>query len=480
MMVLGRSMFSVSASCDCRFRAWSLLTWATRSSRFARAPTFATADSIPLIAVSRSPRFASSAVAVVIRFFAMSSTTLKRSLGGVPKASGPVVSTRICSVSETRRNTSVPPSPALGAATPPQHLGTPLPDPHAVGVVGLGARHHTAEQGATLDVLVRQREQALAQRLHLGGQCRPAGVGVRAGAQALHREVADATGGVEHLLESGVGLLEPVAGVVDVPLLLGVRRLQGTRLHRHVRAGGRVGRRTDEPARRELLLQLAHGVEVAVEALQAGERDGTLRDPHSDHRPTRPVRLISTSSVSSMAVIMRPAAEYACWKDSMLVISSSMLTPETDSRAASTWVLITCWMPRLRSDTAACTPRPTIMARYWASAPVGKSRSCEILSALLLSSTGPVAPGPLPEAATLRGSSVSTRMLSAVIVVAGGVGPSRSVPLTLSRSQPSRCWVFSAAARFCATLFRSARWSGMIVFSTLSCPCAVPPGFTGN
>ena len=42
-----------------------------------------------------------------------------------------------------------------------------------------------------------------------------------------------------------------------------------------------------------------------------------------------------------MAVINRPAAAYACWYDSMFVISSSMLTPATDSRAESTCVLIT-------------------------------------------------------------------------------------------------------------------------------------------
>ena len=57
-----------------------------------------------------------------------------------------------------------------------------------------------------------------------------------------------------------------------------------------------------------ILFELADGVEVPVEPLEAGERDGALGDPHLGHRPTMPVRLISTSSDSSIAVTIRAAA----------------------------------------------------------------------------------------------------------------------------------------------------------------------------
>ena len=123
-------------------------------------------------------------------------------------------------------------------------------------------------------------------RLHAGGR-------VGAGARALDGEVADPPGRVEHLLQRGVGLVEPALRVGDVARLLRGGRLLGTRLHRPVGAGRRVRRRVDQPAGGELLLQLADGVEVAVEPLEAGERDSALGDPHSAHRPTRPVRLIS-------------------------------------------------------------------------------------------------------------------------------------------------------------------------------------------
>jgi hypothetical protein len=64
-----------------------------------------------------------------------------------------------------------------------------------------------------------------------------------------------------------------------------------------------------------------------------------------------------------MAVIMRAAAEYACWNCSMFVISSSRFTPDTDSRAASTWLLITVCVLRFPAATAASTPSETIIFR---------------------------------------------------------------------------------------------------------------------
>ena len=260
-------------------------------------PTSATAACMLFMSTSRSARWTVSADAALgaVMSAAILPTTANRSAPGVlPNASRPVRSTRIFSVSDTRRVTC-----ALVVAQPGAGRR----------VVGLAAGGDAAEQRTSLDLEVGQGQQAVPQGRHLGGEGLLGDVGRRAGVQALDGQVPDPARRGEHGLQRRVGLLEPVLRVGEVAGLLRDGGLVATRLHRPVGAGRRVGRRTDEPAGGELLLQLADGVEVAVEALEAGERDGALGDPHSDHSPTRPVRLISLSSVSSIAVTSRPAAE---------------------------------------------------------------------------------------------------------------------------------------------------------------------------
>src|SRR3954452_15042278 len=115
MMVFGRSMSSVSASCVLRFSAVLVFTVPAVCIRAERVPTSAAAASMPLMTPSRSLR--SSASAVVSPTWATTElTTENRSLpdAGSPNASGPVRSTRIVSTGDTRRVsgwTAMPPVP---------------------------------------------------------------------------------------------------------------------------------------------------------------------------------------------------------------------------------------------------------------------------------------------------------------------------------------------------------------------------------
>src|SRR5262249_41147172 len=100
------------------------------------------------------------------------------------------------------------------------------------------------------------------------------------------------------------------------------------------RAAGaeRVVRRSrDLLARRELLLRLR---QLARDVLDIGQNEpaGHGIGDAGAHRPALPVRVMSSSSMSSIAFIARADAWWGRWNFARLVISSSIETPDTEWR----------------------------------------------------------------------------------------------------------------------------------------------------
>ena len=230
-----------------------------------------------------------SATTSVAIFAAMANTSAPAG----PKAVGPSVSTRMTSLSDTRRVTGGPGSPTkLPLASYACAAGVTPPKSGRPPMVRL-ARLSSPSRSDETSVAIAWAPSPLIPPLL--DPC------------TVRSRIRCAVSSID--LQGRVRLVQPALRVVDVPAVLRRRGLVEPGLHRPVRAGRRVRRLGDELAGGELLLELAHEVEVPVEALQAGERDGALGDPHRRQRPTRPVRLIRVSSVSSIAVTSRPAAE---------------------------------------------------------------------------------------------------------------------------------------------------------------------------
>ena len=153
---------------------------------------------------------------------------------------------------------------------------------------------------------VRGVLDALDDLVDLGGQ-RVARRLVDRVAAALDHQVAGAVDELGDRVERGLGRVLPVLGVLDVALVGGVRRQRPAQAHR---AGGvvRVVRRAgDLLARGGPLLRLAQLAREVVEVREDVALDHAGRDAHG-YKPTFPVRLISTSSISSIVDMAREDA----------------------------------------------------------------------------------------------------------------------------------------------------------------------------
>ncbi len=169
----------------------------------------------------------------------------------------------------------------------------------------------TCEQRPALVFRVGEQLEGFDDLTQLGSNAGHAGLSVRR-VSGLHSELSCPLELIHHRPEPGIGGFDQRHAIVSVALRLGIAG-QARPVEKHGVHGGNVVRgEVDAFPRRQVVLGNIELAKALVHPPDCLVHHDSVCDTHGHQRylPTIPVRLISTSSASSTAVITRAAASY--------------------------------------------------------------------------------------------------------------------------------------------------------------------------